>query len=137
MKFDHKTNHTFTPDLDFWRSMEDLFDSFPYWEGKNKFHSKDNFIHYYEMNKQESFDGEKNDKDIYGKQITEPYIFMSSQIMPLRVISEKRRGAFPHIMMKTNHTARIIKFLSKNISNQIMYINFSTFWKLHMPFWSK
>ena len=32
MTYSHSTNHSFKPNIEFWKAIENLFRSFPYWE---------------------------------------------------------------------------------------------------------
>lgn len=116
MTYSHSTNHSFNPKIDFWRPIENLFNSFPYWEQWNKYHSKNDFINFYETKTKESFDVYDDDVDIYGKEIIELYIPRGAHNIPLKAIPKEQRKNVP-LGTRINHTGKIIKFLSKHISN--------------------
>lgn len=126
MTYLHSTPHYFDPKIDFWRPIEKLFNGFPYWVNWNKYHSKNDFINYYETETKESFDIFDNDVDIYGNEITELYIPRGTHDIPLKAIPEKQRKDVP-IGTRINHTGKIIKFLSKHISNPDTVYKFQHF----------
>lgn len=64
MTYSHTTNHSIEPKIEFWRAMENLFKSFPYWTGHNKYHSKHELISFFEIETKESFNV-SDDVDIY------------------------------------------------------------------------
>lgn len=116
MTYSHSTNHSFNPKIDFWRPIENLFNSFPYWEQWNKYHSKNDFINFYETKTKESFDVYDDDEDIYGKKLIELYTPRGAHNILLKDIPKDQRKNV-RVGTRINHTGKIIKFLSKHISN--------------------
>lgn len=116
MTYSHSTNHSFDPKIEFWRPIENLFNSFPYWKEWNKYHSKNIFIRYYENETKESFDVYDDNVDIYGNKITELYVPRGAHNILLKTIPEEQRKNVP-FGTRINYTGKIIKFLSKHISN--------------------
>lgn len=133
MTYNHKTNHSFTPNLEFWRSMERIFNSFPYWEEWNKYRSKESFISFYEIETKESFNIDDDEVDIYGNEISEVYVPRGSHTILLKQIPEEQRSKVP-IGVRVNHTGRIIKFLSKCISNPDIVHKFQHFFECAYKF---
>ncbi len=56
MTYVHSANHSFKPEIQFWRSLENLFDTFPYWKEWNKYRSKQFLITFFEIETKELFD---------------------------------------------------------------------------------
>lgn len=126
MTYLHSSTHYFNPKIDFWRPIEKLFNGFPYWINWNKYHSKDKFINYYENETKESFDIYNNDVDIYGNEITEHYIPKGPSLILVKTITEELRNR-SSIITEINHSGKIIKFLSKHISNPDTLYKFQHF----------
>ncbi len=133
MTYSHSTTHSFNPKIDFWRSIENLFNSFPYWEQWNKYRSKNGFINFYETKTKESFDVYDDEVDIYGKMLIELYIPRGAHNIPLKSIPKEQRKNVP-IGTRINHTGKIIKFLSKHISNPDNLHKFQQFFECAYKF---
>ncbi len=125
MTYNHKTNHSYTPDLEFWRSMENIFESFPYWTERNKYSSRDFFINFYEMETKEAFDVNNNDTDIYGESIQSKWF----GVQKITGNPELDKNLVPpyKCTFKVNYTRKIIRFLSNHISNQETVYKFQHF----------
>jgi hypothetical protein len=140
MTYNHKTDHSHTPDLDFWRSMENLLNAFPYKQEKTGYIPSNEFItNFYERRYEEKFDVDNNDVDIYGKPITGKYIWNISgnQRLYLDEMDEDQRNRIEvrRINKEINSMGKIIKFLSNNISepdkvNKFQHILESTYYFL-------
>lgn len=129
MTFNHTTNHSFNPPVDFWRMMENLITSFPFWSGGNRWKPHEGLIKNYEIQMQESFDVDNRDKDIYGFLIQEGFISRGPREIPLKEIPlAKRKFILPEkIHYKINRMGKIIKFLSNHISNRDTVHKFEKF----------
>ncbi len=132
MSYSHKTNHLFSPDLEFWRSIENFIEAFPYKQGKTgKTHylTSDEFITYYEGKYYESFDVDYNDIDVYGKHLTREFIYNPGQRVYLDEMgSMQRMNIDPRtIKRERNTTGRVVKFLSNSISNSDKVFKFQHF----------
>ncbi|MEE9379692.1 MAG: hypothetical protein V3V33_16830 [Candidatus Lokiarchaeia archaeon] len=55
MKYNHETNHSFSPPIKFWRSIEHLFLKFPFCLYSNKYDSRRYLIDFYEERTKEMF----------------------------------------------------------------------------------
>lgn len=128
MTYSHTTNHSYVPEIEFWRSIENLFNSFPYWAEWNKYRSKQFFINYHETETTESFDVYDDDVDIYGNKITELYVPMGGGYVLLENIPEEQRKSV-RVNTRINYTRKIIKFLSIHISNSDTVYKFQHFFE--------
>ena len=95
MTYSHKTNHSFTPPIEFWRPIENLIISFPLWSGGNRWKSHNGLIKFYEMQTHESFDINDNDRDIYGNWLQEAFIFKGLRKTPITNIQSRERQQIP------------------------------------------
>jgi len=131
MSYSHKTKHAFTPSLEFWRSLENFLESFPYKQENTGYLTGNEFINYYERKYDERFDVDYNDTDIYGKHLTRKYIWSTSQRFYLdEMDSTKRISISPEKIQKNyNSTGRLIKFLSNSISNSDTVYKFQHFFE--------
>jgi len=129
MKYSHKTTHSFTPPIEFWRSIENLFLSFPFRKVGNIFKSRDELIKYYEMKTQEVFDIDDEGLDIYGNKFRKEFLKKWNRVILLSDIpkSKKKLISPGNIIVKTNHLGKIIKFLSTNVSNSETVFKFQHF----------
>ena len=129
MKYSHKTTHSFTPPIEFWRSIENLFLSFPFRKDGNIFKSRDELIKYYEMKTQEVFDIDDEGLDIYGNKFRKEFLKKWNRDILLSDIpkSKKKLISPGNIIVKTNHLGKIIKFLSTNVSNSETVFKFQHF----------
>ena len=78
MSYSHKTVHSFTPNIEFWRSIEILFLKFPFCEQGSEFDPRDDIINYYEEKYRERFDVTDNDNDIYGEKLKIEFLFYTT-----------------------------------------------------------
>jgi len=73
MTYTHQTDHSFSPEIEFWRPIENLFKNFPFWKGNDGLpeykYPFEQLKEYYEMKTQDPFDIEKIKRDIYGDPI--------------------------------------------------------------------
>jgi len=131
MSYSHKTKNAYSPNLEFWRSIENLLEAFPYRQGNTSYLSSDEFIKYYERKYNESFDVDYNDTDIYGNQLTREYIRSFIRRIYLDEIdSMKRMNISPEKIHKSrNSTGRVVKFLSNSISNSDTVYKFQHFFE--------
>lgn len=60
MTYNHGTSQSYTPDIEFWRTVENIYESFPYWTEWNKYRNRDFFIKDYEIETKEAFDFNKS-----------------------------------------------------------------------------
>ncbi len=119
MTYSHSTNHSFNPKIDFWRPVENLFNSFPYWEQWNKYSSKNGFINFYETKTKESFDVYDDGVDIYGKKLIELFVPQGPHNILLNDIPKEQRKNV-RIGTRINHTGKIIKFLSILVNSSVL-----------------
>ena len=119
MTYEHTTDHSFKPPVDFWRIMENLLKSFPFWSGGNRWKPHEGLIKKYETEKRESFDIDNRDKDIYGDLIQERCILRAMSWVSLKEIPIADHKFIPpeQIHYKINETGKIVRFLSDHISN--------------------
>ena len=132
MTYNHRTNHSYTPDLDFWRSIENLFNAFPYRRERTGYIASNEFItNFYERSYEEKFDIGNNDTDIYGNPITRKFIWNISvnQKLYLDEMDEEQRSSIDvrQINKEINPLGKVIKFLSNNISNSDNVYKFQHF----------
>lgn len=132
MIYNHRTNHSYTPDLEFWNSMENLLISFPYRQGRTGYIPSGEFItNFYERRYEEKFDIDNNDIDIYGNSITRRYIWNISvnQRLYLDEMDEDQRNSIDvrQINLEINPLGKVIKFLSNSISNSDNVYKFQHF----------
>ena len=121
MTYNHRTEHSYTPDVDFWRSLENLLNAFPYRQEKTGYIPSNEFItNFYERRYEEKFDIDNNDVDIYGDPIIRKYIWSrGGQRLYLDEMDEDQRNSIDvrHINKEINSMGKIIKFMSNNISS--------------------
>ena len=132
MTYNHKTNFSCTPDLEFWRSMENLLTSFPYRQGSTGYIPSNEFINnFYERQYEEKFDVDNNDNDIYGNPIIRKYIWSASGRQKLyldEMDEEQKRVIQPRQINKNiNAMGKVIRFLSNSISNPDKVYKFQHF----------
>ncbi len=129
MKYSHKTTHSFTPPIEFWRLIENLFLSFPFRKNGNFFESRDELIKYYEMKTQEVFDIDDYGVDIYGNKFRIKFLKKWNREILLSDIpkSQKKSISPRNIIVKINQLGKIIKFLSTHISNPQTVFKFQHF----------
>lgn len=107
MTYTHSTNHSFKPKTEFWRAFENLFKSFPFWEGDELlYESYRSIVTFYEKKSFERFEM-KDRADIYGHGIVQV-------------------GA---IGKRVNYLGKLIKFLSNSISNPDTMHGFQKFFE--------
>ncbi|UCC20414.1 MAG: hypothetical protein JSV62_03755 [Promethearchaeota archaeon] len=118
MTYSHKTNHSFNPSKEFWRTIENLISSFPFWEGGSKWASQSALIQFYEAQTKEAFDVANTDTDIYGNLIQDRYIIENMRNISIKDIPEVDRKSIPseRTSYRVNETGKIIKFLSNHIT---------------------
>ncbi len=118
MSYSHSTNHSFSPDLEFWRSIEIFIEAFPYKQGKKKGLTSDEFVIYYEQKFNERFDVDYDDSDVYGKSLTRDFVWNPNQRSYLdEMDSMQRMNIDPsRIHHNYNSNGRVVKFLSNSIS---------------------
>lgn len=134
MSYTHRTNHSFTPNTEFWRSLENFLNAFPYRQGKTGYIPSDELIvNFYERRFKEKFDVENNENDIYGNPITRKYIWNISGRQRLyldEMDEDERRGIEARqINKELNPMGKVIKFLSNSISNPDMVYKFQHFFE--------
>ena len=131
MSYSHRTNHSFSPVLEFWRSIEILIEAFPYGQGKLGGLTADRFIIYYEQKCNERFDVQYNDIDVYGKSLSRAFIWNPNQRSYLdETDSSQRSNVDPtKIRRERNSTGRVVKFLSNSISNSDKVYKFQHFFE--------
>lgn len=132
MSYSHRTDHSFSPDLEFWRSVEIFIEAFPYKQGKGKRGLISNqFLNYYEQKCNERFDVQDNDTDVYGKFLSREFIWNPSQRSYLDEMgSMQRMNIDPtKIQRERNSTGKVVKFLSNSISNPDTVIKFQHFFE--------
>lgn len=132
MTYSHKTDNNYTPDLEFWRSMENLLIAFPYRQGTTGYIPSNELINnFYERRYEEKFDIDNNDTDIYSKPITRKYIWNISVNQRLyldEMDEDEKRGIEPRqINKEINPMGKVIKFLSNSISNSDKVYKFQHF----------
>jgi len=134
MPYSHSTNHSFKPKLEFWKSMEHLFNSFPYWQEWDKYRNKQSFISFYEIETKESFDVKDDDTDVYGDKITELFVNIigGGNVLFDDLPEDQRKSAI--VRRRVNYTGKIIKFLSNHISNPESVNKFQQFFELAYKF---
>jgi hypothetical protein len=131
MSYSHKTNHSFSPDLEFWRSIEIFIEAFPYRQGQKRSLTSDEFIIYYEQKYNERFDVDNNELDVYGKPLTREFIWNPSQRIYLDEMDSLQRNNLDStkIQRELNHIGRILKFLSNSISDPDKVYKFQHFFE--------
>ncbi len=131
MTYSHKTNHSFTPPIEFWRPIENLIISFPFWSGGNRWKSHYGLIKFYEMQTQESFDINDNDRDVHGNLLQEGFISKGLRDIAIKNIPFPKRQLIPpdKIMYHTNELGKIVKFLSSHISKPDTVYKFQHFFE--------
>ncbi|MFX1297294.1 MAG: hypothetical protein ACFFD2_20875 [Promethearchaeota archaeon] len=132
MTFSHMTHHSFNPTHEFWRTIENLISSFPFWEGGSKWKSQFGLIKFYELQTNEAFDVDNSDTDIYGDLIQDRYIIKNMRSISLKDIPEIDRRTIPpeSISYRVNEIGKIIKFLSNHISNSDTVNKFQHFFEV-------
>jgi hypothetical protein len=131
MVYNHRTDHSFAPDLEFWRSIENFLIAFPYKTGVTNFIISERFIKYYERRTKESFDVTNEDTDIYGKPLTRKYHLLGPQKVYLEDISNTERMAInpQNIRIEINNIGKIIRFLEKCIKDSERVKKFQHFFE--------
>jgi len=131
MSYSHRTNQPFSPDLEFWRSVEIFIEAFPYGQGKNSGLRSDEFLIYYEQKCKERLDIQYNDTDVYGKTLSREYIRGHLQRSYLDEMgSIQRLNIDPtKIQRERNSTGRVVKFLSNSVSNPDNVYKFQHFFE--------
>lgn len=131
MSYSHKTTHSFSPDLEFWKSIENFVETFPYKQGKTGFLTSDEFIKYYERKYNESFDVDYSDTDVYGKSLSREFIWNPNQRSYLDEMDSMHRNMInpSKIKRKLNPTGLVVKFLSNSISNPDKVYKFQHFFE--------
>ena len=131
MTYIHKTNHSFTPDLEFWRSIENFLIAFPYKTGVTNFIISERFIKYYERRTKESFDVTDKDTDIYGKSLSLEYHLVGVQKVYLNDIGIMERRAInpQNIRIEINYIGKTIRFLEKCIKDSEKVKKFQHFFE--------
>ncbi len=131
MSYSHRTNHSFSPDLEFWRLIEILISTFPYKQGNTEYLSKEEFIRYYETRYNERFDVDYSDRGIDGKLLSRSYILVRPQRRYLDEIPVMQRNliAPDKILKQKNPNGRILKFLSNAISDSDKVYKFEHFFE--------
>ncbi|MFW9939440.1 MAG: hypothetical protein ACFFFT_00270 [Candidatus Thorarchaeota archaeon] len=119
MSYSHRTNHAFSPDMEFWRSIEIFIEAFPYKQGNKKSLMEDEYITYYERRYNERFDVDFNDSDVYGKSLSRKFIWNLNQRIYLDEMDPVQRQNIDigRIRRENNYTGRVVKFLSNSITN--------------------
>ena len=131
MSYSHRTNQSFSPDLEFWRLIEILISTFPYKQGNTEYLTKEEFIRYYETRYNERFDVDYSDRGIDGKLLSRSYILVRPQRRYLDEMPamERRLIAPDKILKQKNPNGRILKFLSNAISDSDKVYKFQHFFE--------
>jgi len=131
MSYSHRTNHSFSPDLEFWRSVEIFIEAFPYVQGNKGGLKSDDFLNYYEQKCNESFDIRFNDTDVYGRSLSRAFIWNPSHRSYLDEMGSIQRNNInpTKIQQERNSTGRVVKFLSNSISNPDKVYKFQHFFE--------
>lgn len=131
MSYSHRTNHSFSPDLELWRSVEIFIEAFPYKQGKKSGLTSDEFLNYYEQKCNESFDIQYNDTDVYGKSLSRAFIWNPIHRSYLDEMGSIQRNNIDptRIQQERNSTGRVVKFLSNSISNPDKVYKFQHFFE--------
>ncbi len=134
MSYSHGTDHSYSPDLDSWRSFEHFIEAFPYKQGNagiNQFLTSNEFITYYETKYHESFDIDYNERDVYGKPLTREYIANFVQRSYLDQMGSLQRNSISpnKIQREYNVIGRVVKFISNSISDSDKVLRFQHFFE--------
>jgi len=131
LTYSHKTDHSCTPSKEFWRSIEILISSFPFWEGGSIYKPHSELIKFYEVETLEAFDVTNSDQNIYGDLLQERSILKHMRHLPLKEIPAQERKLIKpdKINYRINETGKIIKFLSNHISNPGTVYKFQHFFE--------